>query len=86
MELMITDKINDLVINIQSRSVKLMENKIAVIGIFIIAAAVLIALAMTISAGIAAYCISEGGNVDLNFGTSKVWKFGLPYYKFRCIR
>ncbi|PXV93344.1 hypothetical protein C8E03_102112 [Lachnotalea glycerini] len=84
MELMITRKIDDLFINTQCRMAKFMESREAVV-IFIISAAIILALGITAGAGVAIYCMAKGGNVDWSFGVVKVWKMGLPNFQFKCI-
>ena len=54
--------------------------------IFLIALVVILALGLTAWAGLTAYCISKGMQVDTSFSWTTVWKIGLPYIQFRCYR
>lgn len=54
--------------------------------VFLVALIVILALGLTVWAGLSVYCISKGMQLDTSFGWTTVWKIGMPYIQFRCYR
>ena len=59
------------------------KNK-SVVVTFLVALIIILALGITVWAGLSVYCLSRGMQLDTSFGWTTVWKIGMPYIKFRC--